>query len=595
MMLRKKVPLVVGITLGLSIIVFYVLARLILLESYARLDKQKTYLNVERVLSALADDISALNSEVGDWAAWDDTYAFIEGGADDYVRRNLPYATFAELRLSLVLFIHSSGRVVFGRGFDLRSNHEMPVPGSLQEHLSPDSLVLSHGDTESSIAGIILLPEGPLLFASRPILTSGREGPLRGTLIMGRFLDSLELERLSELTHLSLSMYRFNDPEMPPDFQSAKAFLFDDVPVVVRTLDAESIAGYAVLQDVYGNPALLLRTDIPSDIYRQGRASVRYFLLSMMAVALVFVLVTLFFLEETVLSRLAHLGSSIASIGRSGDLSRRVAVTGRDELWSLGGEVNSMLEALEQSRNELQESEKRYRVLAEQLSTAHQQLVDIIEFLPDPTFVIYDKKVIAWNRAMEEMTCLSKKEMIGKGDYTYAVPFHGTSGPLFIDIIAATCSKSELEYEYVQRKENTLYAEVFVPSVFKGSGAFLWVKASPLFDLNGKLVGAIESIRDITERKQAEERLKYLSLHDPLTGLYNRTYFEQELNRLEGGRYHPIGVIVCDVDGLKLINDTLGHDAGDRLLLAAAGVIKDSFRKGDMVARIGGDEFRQCN
>jgi diguanylate cyclase (GGDEF)-like protein len=97
-------------------------------------------------------------------------------------------------------------------------------------------------------------------------------------------------------------------------------------------------------------------------------------------------------------------------------------------------------------------------------------------------------------------------------------------------------------------------------------------------------------VRDITERKQMERRLNYMSLHDPLTGLFNRAYFEQEMKRHDGGR-QSLGIIICDVDGLKLVNDTLGHEKGDALLIAAARMIKGAFRGGDMVARIGGDEF----
>ncbi|NPV93421.1 MAG: diguanylate cyclase [Firmicutes bacterium] len=98
-------------------------------------------------------------------------------------------------------------------------------------------------------------------------------------------------------------------------------------------------------------------------------------------------------------------------------------------------------------------------------------------------------------------------------------------------------------------------------------------------------------VRNITERKKAEAELKYLSLHEPLTGLYNRTYFEEEMARLENGRYNPVGILVCDVDGLKLVNDSLGHSVGDSLLEVTAGVLKRCFREGDMIARIGGDEF----
>lgn len=102
---------------------------------------------------------------------------------------------------------------------------------------------------------------------------------------------------------------------------------------------------------------------------------------------------------------------------------------------------------------------------------------------------------------------------------------------------------------------------------------------------------ALIMIRDITERKQMERQLEYLSLHDSLTGIYNRTYFEEEIRRLENTRQAQIGIIICDLDGLKLVNDTLGHKRGDALLIAAAEVIKNSIRPGDLPARIGGDEF----
>ncbi|MDD4801805.1 MAG: PAS domain S-box protein [Syntrophomonas sp.] len=96
---------------------------------------------------------------------------------------------------------------------------------------------------------------------------------------------------------------------------------------------------------------------------------------------------------------------------------------------------------------------------------------------------------------------------------------------------------------------------------------------------------------DITERKAAEDNLRYFSLHCSLTGVYNRTYFEQEMIRLDSGRHLPVGIIMCDVDGLKLVNDTLGHKAGDELLKTTARIIQDCFREEDVVARIGGDEF----
>jgi diguanylate cyclase (GGDEF)-like protein len=98
-------------------------------------------------------------------------------------------------------------------------------------------------------------------------------------------------------------------------------------------------------------------------------------------------------------------------------------------------------------------------------------------------------------------------------------------------------------------------------------------------------------IRDITTRKTHEEQLEYLSTHDVLTGLYNRTFYEAELECLATGTRYPVSIIVVDLDGLKTINDTYGHIAGDNMICKAARVLKDAFRDGDLVARTGGDEF----
>jgi diguanylate cyclase (GGDEF)-like protein/PAS domain S-box-containing protein len=129
--------------------------------------------------------------------------------------------------------------------------------------------------------------------------------------------------------------------------------------------------------------------------------------------------------------------------------------------------------------------------------------------------------------------------------------------------------------------------------IVRPDGSIRWIKdrSFPVYDSSGKMHRIVGIAADITDHKMGEEKLKYLSLHDSLTGLYNRIYFEEEINRIEKARYDTVGVVSCDVDGLKLVNDTLGHDQGDHLLVAAARVIRESFRDGDLVARIGGDEF----
>ena len=98
-------------------------------------------------------------------------------------------------------------------------------------------------------------------------------------------------------------------------------------------------------------------------------------------------------------------------------------------------------------------------------------------------------------------------------------------------------------------------------------------------------------VRNITERKQTEERLKYLGFHDVMTGLYNRSFFEEELKRLDAKRQLPLSIIIGDIDGLKLVNDTLGHREGDQLIVKVAGIVQKACRAEDIVCRWGGDEF----
>ena len=150
------------------------------------------------------------------------------------------------------------------------------------------------------------------------------------------------------------------------------------------------------------------------------------------------------------------------------------------------------------------------RKLAEDhLKSTKKELEDIIEFLPDATFIIdKDKKAIAWNRAMEKMTGILKKDIIGK-DYSYcAVPFYGKQRPFLIDLIFDPESEISSKYDIVKRKGSALYAEVFTPTLYNNKGAYIWAIASPLLDEESNVIGAIESIRDVTEQKNVEISLK---------------------------------------------------------------------------------------
>jgi PAS domain S-box-containing protein len=144
-----------------------------------------------------------------------------------------------------------------------------------------------------------------------------------------------------------------------------------------------------------------------------------------------------------------------------------------------------------------------------ELHTALQRFVDIVEFLPDATFVVdQNKKIIAWNQACENITGVKKESLLGQSNYAYAEPFFGEQRPILIDLLDVPMPEMEASYKYVQRIGNKLYAESFIQRLRGGLGAYLWGVASPLYDKDGQRCGAIESIRDVTEQKRIEEALR---------------------------------------------------------------------------------------
>jgi two-component system cell cycle sensor histidine kinase/response regulator CckA len=142
------------------------------------------------------------------------------------------------------------------------------------------------------------------------------------------------------------------------------------------------------------------------------------------------------------------------------------------------------------------------------IKESEQRLSDIINFLPDATLAIdNDGTVIAWNRAIEEMTGVKAEHIIGKGNFEYALPFYGIRRPILVDMVLRESDDIEKDYHVLRREKDVLIIETDVPKV-KGKPAFLWAKASPIYDRNGTIVGAIESIRDISELKRSEKALR---------------------------------------------------------------------------------------
>ena len=165
------------------------------------------------------------------------------------------------------------------------------------------------------------------------------------------------------------------------------------------------------------------------------------------------------------------------------------------------------------------------RSAEEALRLADRRMVDIINHLPDATFAVdSDGTVISWNRAMEDMTGIMAKDMIGRGNFEYALPFYGTRRPLLVNLINSSDDEIRtLSYENVHRDAQSITAEN-ATGLREGKPAVLWSRATLITDRKGIVIGAIESIRDITEIRRVQGQQKAEAAREKDTGMFDRIF-----------------------------------------------------------------------
>lgn len=483
MTLRKKTLLVTAITLLGLVAVSYVISSSILLRGFDHLERQSVRRDLRRALAALNDKIAELDQTAADWAAWDDMYSFIADGNPRFIQTNLLDNVLLQMQLSVIAVVRSSGELVFLRALDLARAVEATPPDAFLRRLSADDPLLRQQDLAGGRAGIMVLPDGMLLVASRPVLTSEGRGPARGSLILARRFDAEQSEALRKQTHLRFSLVSLDSVQPPPaDVALAKANLSTANPVFVQPLGADSIAAYRLLQDVDGNPSLVLRADAPRDIHRVGWNSLGYLMAWLLLAGLAFGGAMLLFLEKLVLSRLMRLSEEVSAIGSSGDVAGRVSVEDRDEVSRVAENVNRTLSILENYQQGLQEVLSRFETVIGRAS-----FVAIQCFNRQGT-------ILYWNDASVRLFGLETEEALARRIQEVIVDRDGAVR--LEDSIGRALDKAEtiLPWEW----------EVPLP----GDGRrTLLGSLFPIPDPDGvHEVFAMEV--DITDRKRAEERVE---------------------------------------------------------------------------------------
>ena len=481
--LRRKLLIIVGVTLTCTLIAFYAITHGIVLGAFVSLEEKNTQQNMNRFMNLLSEDLTSLDTMVRAWAPRDDTYTFLKDGNLQYIEKNFGPETFTSGRINFMVFLNTSGSIYYAKAFDLVSNQEQPLPPDILGMVTGNKVIRSFTRTNSSMSGFLLLSEGPVMVASAPITTKNYDGVSRGTLIVGRFLDENEIRRIGQLTNQKVVMYRRSEPGSPADIRAAQVELDGNRSIFIQPDGPTTIAGYAQIQDLYSTPILIIKTQIPREIYAQGQATLDYFTLSYIVLVLIFAIVFLYLLDSSILSPISRLSTDVKRIGMTRDLSARLMVGKEEnEVSNLQENINKTLAALEKAQGRLQRSEEKNRALL----SANPDLMCQVK--RDGIHEEFNQATAA------DLGAMALHEFLGKDleeiKETFEVIPQGANGP----------AGGETEAEHGE------ISPVFIfEYTVSGKGGMRYYEMRLVVSGKDEVLAIA---RDITDRKQAEEELE---------------------------------------------------------------------------------------
>jgi len=377
--LRLRLLLIIGAVVAAVICTLYTTSQYLTLGRFLVLENLQAQETTMDVQAELRQEIEKLDRANVDLSVYDGTYDSMPNPTAKYLYSILgdgPNGWLEQQGVSYLIFVDRAGNTVSANGFDEAKPGELQLPEDLKAHITPTDRLLEFRDSRDRVDGLILLSSGPLLVVSRPIVHTNYAGPARGALVTARYLDSRALQELVQRHGVgSVAAFRLDQP-YPEDVAKARANLATSEPILasapayVRALDEKTSVSYFSLNDVYGQPALILRTEMPRAIYHQGRVSQVYVAGATLCIVVAGGLIILWLLEKSVLSRLEELNSGVAGIGARSDLAARVSSSGRDEITTLAHGINRMLESLQLSQERRHNADKEHSAELEKAKEA---------------------------------------------------------------------------------------------------------------------------------------------------------------------------------------------------------------------------------
>jgi len=509
-------------------------------------------------------------STVNDWSHWDDTYNFVSNNYSQYLKENLMDDTFTNLDLSFIIYLNNDDLIIHKHFYDFDSEMTTNFPTDFFNNFDN---IIRLSKLEEDTYGIYKLGNDYYFIAASDITDSEFTKPSNGKMIIGRMIDQnivSGIEKIMGCSLNSISYYSGMIDNLPGEAEGSTLHSSS----INKNKDSLLIEMH-ILNKYDTNSSIMLTLTKTRDLYKIGMKKVQSFAFYN-TVGFIIIVLIIFALLGIYLSKpFVRLINDVRGIDLTRKKFIKISEKGQGEFSYLRKSINNMLEIIEAEQLEVHNNEEK---LALERNKYLQTLISIGDGV-----LVADRNgnIEMLNHVAEKLIGWTIAEAFGKHYKEVLVLSHEQIGVAIkdpIENVFATDSIQSMEnHTVLTSKDGKIYN--------------LEDSAAPIKDDSNKTVGVVMVFRDVTEKMEQRKRIEYLSFHDSLTGLYNRRFVEEELQRLDTERNLPISIIVGDANGLKLTNDIFGHSYGDMLLEKVAEVLRRVCRADDIIARWGGDEF----
>lgn len=492
---------------------------------------------------------------VNDWSHWDDTYAFLENSYPEYKDENIIGETFDNIDINFIIFIDKNN-LIFSKSF-YQDGEFLEFPNELTQG---SNRLIEFSKSAKDAFGILEIGQEYYFVASSEITDSSKTKKANGTMLIGKRIDEVTIDSIEK--NLDCSLYSISIVK-DTHHDKGRAIRQQDISYSNKeSITLTYLIPYAY--DENSSVQIILTKD--RELFRYGMKNVSWFAFFDTILFLLIAAVIFYLLNKFLSKPFIKLFNDIVSINLNEEKSKKLPEEGKHEFLSLRLAVNKMLERIDTEQSKVRQNEEK--LLATLLSVGDGVItVDV------------DKRIQFMNPIAQQLTGWSNEEAIGEEVYSiFQIKDDG-----MIDI-----EKSATDKFGLKEISRLTYQTVLISR--DGTEKYVDLTIAPIKDKYDSLIGFVIVFRDFSEKREKQERIRYLSYHDQLTDLYNRRFFEEELARLDTPENLPISFLYADVNGLKFINDAFGHESGDQMIIAVAKVLKETCGDG-IISRIGGDEF----